>query len=113
MVFKMIEKQYRSLMRGPPYHYHPEIIAVQYILPCFVASYLQLDESNVSDKAKEEYLRFVHELVNSYEQFKFCQKWSQSKPKEQYYMQTAKFLSLLFMDVERNYINRPGSGQSE
>lgn len=99
----MIEKQYRSLMRGPPYYYHPEIIAVQYILPCFVAAYLELERTDESNEAKEEYLQFVHELVKNYEESIFCLEFSRSVPKKDYYMLTPSFETFFFMNVLRNF----------
>lgn len=105
MVFKMIEKQFSSLMRGPPYYYHPEIIAVQYILPCFVASYLEMERTNESSQAKEEYLQFVHQLVKNYEQYNFCLDLAKVKLKQEYYMQNENFQLCFFSDIERNHKN--------
>jgi hypothetical protein len=99
----MIEKQYRSLMRGPPYHYHPEILTVQYILPCLVASYLELEQSAVSNEAKEEYLRFLHELVKSYEQHEFSIELSHSEPKPPYYMHTTQFLNTFLIETDQKF----------
>jgi hypothetical protein len=103
MVFKMIEKQYSSLMKGPPYHYHPEILTVQYILPCFVASYLEMENTDESNKAKEEYLRFVHELVKSYEQHAYCLELPKLEQKQPYYIKVPCFLPNLFIDTVENY----------
>jgi hypothetical protein len=99
----MIEKQYRSLMKGPPYHYHPEILTVQYILPCFVASYFELEMTDESDKAKEEYLRFVHELVKSYEQHEYCLELSKLEKKQPYYKHNTNFLHNFFKETEQNF----------
>jgi hypothetical protein len=105
MVFKMIEKQYSSLMRGPPYHYHPEITVVQYVLPCFVASYLDLENTDESNEAKEEYLRFVDELVKNYEQHNFCLELADRKLKEEYFKHNCEFQLCFYSDIERNYKN--------
>jgi hypothetical protein len=94
------------LLKGPPYHYHPEILAVQYILPCFAASYLELEQSDESSQAKEEYLRFVHELVKSYEQRDFSLKLLDVKPSEAYLKQNTLFLlCYLKKDTEHNFKN--------
>jgi hypothetical protein len=103
MVCKMIEKQYSYLMRGPPHYYHPEIIAVQYILPCFVASYLELENTDESNKVKIEYLRFVHELVKSYEQSEYCFELTQATQKQEYFDCNEEFLFNFYTDIEENY----------
>jgi hypothetical protein len=101
----MIKQQYESLLKGPPYYYHPEILTVQYILPCFVASYLELEQTDKSSQAKEEYLRFVHELVKSYEQRDFSLQLLNAKPKEAYFKHNALFLSHSKIDMEQNFRN--------
>jgi hypothetical protein len=98
ILFKMIEKQYKSFLKGPPYHYHPEILTVQYILPCFVASYLELENTDESNQAKEEYLRFVHQLVKSYEQQEYCMELENLDLRHSYIFYNTK-------DSEQNFQN--------
>lgn len=81
----MFDKQYKTLTRGP-FHHYPESLYVQYILPCFVASYIDLMENTqVSAKAKEKYLLFVDTVVKSYENTKFFQEFSTQTPKVEYF----------------------------
>jgi hypothetical protein len=101
----MIKKQYESLLKGPPYHSHPEMLTVQYILPCFVASYLELEQTDKSSQAKEEYLRFVHELVKSYEQRDFSLQFLNSKPNKAYLQHNALFLPHFKIDMEQNLLH--------
>lgn len=84
MTYSMFDEQYRTLIRGPFKHY-PESLYVQYILPCFIASYIDLSETKVSLEAKEKYLLFVDSLVKSYEEVKFGQELSTPNPKEEYF----------------------------
>jgi hypothetical protein len=84
VAFFMFDEQYKTLTRGP-FHHYPESLYVQYILPCFVASYLDLDKTRVSPKAIERYLLFVDNVVKSYENAKFCQELSTQTPKAEYY----------------------------
>jgi len=47
---------------------HPEELIVQYILPCFVASFLEFaDNTDVEQKDKENYVKIVHELIKGFE----------------------------------------------
>jgi len=64
-----------------------------------------LEQSDESSQAKEEYLRFVHELVKGYEQHVFILELSESQPKEAYFMQNADFLSHIYKDMGRNFKN--------
>jgi hypothetical protein len=47
---------------------NPDWQFIQYILPCFVASFLDFSENNDVDFVnKQSYLRFVHELIKGFE----------------------------------------------
>lgn len=47
---------------------HPDWQFVQYVLPCFVASLLEVVDNNyVEQKYKENYVRIVHELIKGFE----------------------------------------------
>jgi hypothetical protein len=47
---------------------HPEQQIVQYVLPCFVASFLEFaDHTDVEQKDKETFVKIVHELIKGYE----------------------------------------------
>jgi len=69
----MLERQYLS-RRGGARVVYPECQFLQYIIPCFVANYLDThkDPSVPQDK-KKEFLKFVHNLIESYETKEFCQ----------------------------------------
>jgi len=76
LVFKMLEKQYLS-RRAKLKVVYPEQQVVQYLLPCFIASFLDLyKDPKVSKNKKKEYLQFLHLLVESYERQEFCQEVS-------------------------------------
>jgi len=69
----MLERQYLT-RRGGVRVVYPECQTTQYILPCFVASYLELHKDpSVDQDKKKEFLLFVHNLVESYETQEFCQ----------------------------------------
>jgi hypothetical protein len=78
----MFDEQYKTLTRGP-FHHYPESLYVQYMLPCFVASYIDLNQ--VTPQVKEKYLFFVDTVVKSYENAKFYQELSTQTPKVEYY----------------------------
>jgi hypothetical protein len=84
LAFFMFDEQYKTVARGP-FHHYPESLYVQYVLPCFVASYLDLYKTQASPEAKERYLLFVDNLVKSYENAKFCQELSTQTPKAEYF----------------------------
>jgi len=70
----MIEKQYKTL-KGKVFYFYPECQFAQYILPCFVATFLDIEKnSNLGRENKEKFLSLVHELVSTYERFEFAQK---------------------------------------
>jgi hypothetical protein len=47
---------------------HPDWQFVQYILPCFVASFLEFSENDdVEREDKKNYIKIVHELIKSFE----------------------------------------------
>jgi hypothetical protein len=76
-VYKMIEEQFKNTLNSnAEYFYHyPECLTAQFMLPCFVASLLDLcKEKNVPQDEKYKYMRFVHELIFSYERHPFNQK---------------------------------------
>jgi len=67
LVFKMLERQFQT-RRGGLKVVYPECQVLQYLVPCFVASALDLyKDSSVPHDKKKEYLQFVHELIESYE----------------------------------------------
>jgi hypothetical protein len=62
MVYKMIEKQ--STTVNGPFHYVPECQMVQYLLPCYVASLIEMDKDpSVGNAAKLNYMHFLHEFI--------------------------------------------------
>lgn len=77
IVLRQIEEQYKSFQthaNEDPNNlvYHPEMSTVQLLLPCFVATFLDLhSEEGVSQSTKERFQRFVHELIRSYEEVPF------------------------------------------
>jgi hypothetical protein len=76
-VFKMIEEQFKNTLNpNAKYFYHyPECLTAQFMLPCFVASLLDLcKEKNVPQIRKYNYTRFVNELILSYERHPFNQR---------------------------------------
>jgi len=81
LVFRMIEKQFKTL-KGP-FHFYPERIFVQYLLPCFATSFFELkNDRNMSRQTRrEDYMLFVHELIKSYEESEYCQELSSEKLK--------------------------------
>jgi hypothetical protein len=77
----MIEKQYRSVQSPSPDEYvtYPEFSTVQLLLPCFVASFLDLSSENgVSQATKDLYVSFINRLLRSYEQQPVAQKQFES-----------------------------------
>jgi hypothetical protein len=62
MVFNVFEDR-ESL----PDKLHPEQQIVQYVLPCFVASFLEFANNDVELKNKENYVKIVHELIKNFE----------------------------------------------
>jgi hypothetical protein len=69
----MIAKHYKNREKK---HFEqcPEALVVQYILPCFVASFLDLDKDpSVSLKHKAKYQEFIHELIKCYERHEYSQ----------------------------------------
>jgi hypothetical protein len=78
----MIEKQYESVKSPSPDEYvtYPEFSTVQLLLPCFVASFLDLSiEKGVSQATKDLYVRFINRLIRSYEQQPVAQKQFESR----------------------------------
>jgi hypothetical protein len=72
MVYKMIERHSKSA--NGPLHYAPECQMVQYLLPCYVAAYLDLDKDpSVQKESKLKYMHFLHELIGCYEHQEFVQ----------------------------------------
>jgi hypothetical protein len=62
----MLKCQYESNSKAV--NIYPEIHFVQFILPCFVASFISLcKDTTVSAEGKKFYMRFVHELIHSFE----------------------------------------------
>jgi len=73
LVFKMIETQFKTV--NEPFTFYIECQVVQTLLPCFVASFLDMDkDTSVSQESKEKYLNFIHELIKSYEEYPYEQK---------------------------------------
>jgi len=69
----MLERQYLT-RRGGLRVVYPECQTAQYILPCFIASFISLyEDTSVPEEKKKEFLLFVHNLVESYETQEFCQ----------------------------------------
>jgi hypothetical protein len=69
LVFTMLDKQLKE-------HdlFYLEYHMVQLILPCFVASFLDLQKVKMATAAqKEAYMQFIHELIRSYERCPFPQ----------------------------------------
>jgi len=63
----MIQSFYASL--NGTKKFYEEIQFVQFILPCYVASFLDLcKDSSVSREKTAWYLRYVHELIKSFEE---------------------------------------------
>jgi len=76
----MIETQFKTL-KGP-FTFFPELQFAQYMLPCFVASFLDMEkDKTVSSEVKEKYLNFVHLLVSNYERYPFSQQLTSKKRK--------------------------------
>jgi len=76
----MIETQFKTL-KGP-FTFFLELQFVQYMLPCFVASFLDMEkDKTVSSEVKEKYLKFVHLLVSNYERYTFSQQLTSKKRK--------------------------------
>lgn len=72
MVYKMIEKQSKTVYG--PFHHYPECQMAQYILPCFVATLIDMDKDpNVSKESTLKYMHFLHEFISCYEQYEFVQ----------------------------------------
>jgi len=75
----MLEKQFLS-RRADVKLVYPEQLALQYLVPCFVASFLKFyKDPSVSRDKKKEFLLFVHNLVESYETKEFCQEVTNSQ----------------------------------
>jgi len=69
----MLERQFQT-RRGGLRVVYPECQVLQYLVPCFVASALDLyKDSSVPHDKKKEYFQFVHELIESYETREFYQ----------------------------------------
>jgi len=69
----MIERQFKSSSTSC-FHFYPECQFVQYILPCFAATFLDLCKRTTETvETKKNYLNFVHQLVESYENYEFSQ----------------------------------------
>ncbi|XP_059490902.1 uncharacterized protein LOC132205676 [Neocloeon triangulifer] len=73
-----IKKILLEMIEGPmgqfagPIRLYGEMSAVQYILPCFVASFLDMDaDPSVSVASKRQYLDFVHQMIKTYETCKY------------------------------------------
>lgn len=72
----MIEKQYECMQSRSNEDdvFYPEMSTVQLLLPCFVASLLDLhSEESVTQATTKQYQRFIHELIRSYEEAPFDQ----------------------------------------
>jgi len=77
----MIEKQYGSVKSPSSDEYvtYPEFSTVHLLLPCFVASFLDLSSENgVSQATKDLYVMFINRLLRSYEQQPVVQKQFES-----------------------------------
>jgi len=64
-----------------------------------------MEKTNESNQAKEEYLRFVDELVKNYEQHNFCLELADGNLKQEYFKQNYEFQLCFYSDIERNYKN--------
>jgi len=98
LVFKMLEKQYLS-RRAELKVVYPEQQVVQYLLPCFIAAFVDLyKDPKVSQDKKKEYLQFLHLLVESYETREFSQEVTsipQGQPQKQPFSLCAQSVYLL------------------
>jgi hypothetical protein len=77
IAFRMIEKQYKSVKSPSPDEYvtNPELSTVLLLLPCFVASYLDLCcERGATRAKKEKYMMWIHRVIYSYEKTPVVQK---------------------------------------
>jgi hypothetical protein len=73
----MIDKQYENIQSPSSdcFNFHPEMSTVQLLLPCFVASFLDLhSEKGVSQVTKRQYQQIIHDLIRSYEETPFVRK---------------------------------------
>jgi hypothetical protein len=65
----MLKRQFETSSGTQPMLWHPECATVQYLLPCFVATFLKMQcDSSVSRAQFKNWLLLVHELLLSYEQ---------------------------------------------
>jgi hypothetical protein len=96
LVYKMLEAQYKA--KEGSHIFYPEAQFVQYLLPCFVASYLDLCKSKVNAKDCQEYLNLIHQLVKSYEDFEYFQKYENKDTKPWVFSETVQ-RNLLFVKI--------------
>lgn len=72
----MIEGQFEKtqIPGAQSFFHYPECLTAQFLLPCFVASFLDFcNEKTASQVEKDQYMGFVHELILSYERYPFQQ----------------------------------------
>jgi hypothetical protein len=82
LVFKMLKRQFETWSGIEPMLWYPECATVQYLLPCFVATFLDMYKDPSANRTQTgKCLSLVHELLLSYEQEpyeqSFTEQWKQ------------------------------------
>jgi hypothetical protein len=78
----MLKRQFETSSGPQPMLWYPECATVQYLLPCFVATFLEMHKDPLATRAQtRNWLLIVHELLLSYEQNpyeqSFTEQWKQ------------------------------------
>lgn len=83
LVFNMLKQQYETMTGGSKQMlWYPECATVQHLLPCFVSTYLNVNnDPSASRTATKNCKLLVHELLLSYElnpfEQRFSKKWKE------------------------------------
>jgi hypothetical protein len=78
----MLRRQFETSSGPQPMLWYPECATVQYLLPCFVATFLEMRKDPLATRAQlKNWLLLVHEILLSYEQNpyeqSFTEQWKQ------------------------------------
>jgi len=106
LVFKMLERQYLTRRKGVRVVY-PECQFIQNLLPCFIASFLDIyKDPSVPQNKKKECLKFADNLVESYETQEFYQEvGTESKQPFTFCAQSLDIILLKLSQIKINLQN--------
>jgi hypothetical protein len=101
LVLKMLKRQFETSSGPQPMLWYPECATVQYMLPCFVATFLDMHKDPLATRAQiRNCLLLVHELLLSYEQNPYVQTFTEQWKQPYLYERRTKLFKDVVLAVE-------------